>query len=235
MRFSKARPLYIYLLVSTIISADYDVLVQCTVDTALRLERSGVKEEMFSIQFVQIGKDVAAAESLRALGFGIEDTHKIRVCTNSLVDQPNPFQSHHQNIVTATPFSPGQGVFDTEYILKILLGGIRKDTERIPNYNVQPTFPSPGLGSGQTSEGFLAPAPFEEAFLPGLDSPSLAPTPEPTRGSTPLTQPLRRGLQDNRLSFSDQVPPLVPTPHSSGSLQDGSGGYLRETALKALA
>ena len=83
--------------------------MQCIVDTALRLERNGVKEDMFSIQFVQIGMDVTAAESLRALDFGFEDTHnthKIRVCTNSLVDQPNPFVSRHQNIVTATPFSP---------------------------------------------------------------------------------------------------------------------------------
>ena len=64
-----------------ITKADHDVLVQCIVDTARRLERSCVKEDMFGIQFVQIGTDVAAAESLRALDFDLEATYKIRVRT----------------------------------------------------------------------------------------------------------------------------------------------------------
>lgn len=80
-----ARPLL------TITSADYDVLVQCIVDTARRLERSGVEEDKFGIQFVQIGTDVAAAESLRALDFDLESTYKIRVCVVRLVGvQFNP-------------------------------------------------------------------------------------------------------------------------------------------------
>lgn len=224
-----------FIFVSTIISADHDVLVQCIADTVLRLERSGVKEDMFSIQFVQIGKDVTTAESLRALDFNPLDTDKIRVCTNRLVGHPSPFQSCHQNIVTAIPFSPGRGVFDMEYILKILFGSNRNETERIPNYNSQPAFGSPGLESGQTSSRVLAPASFEEVFLPELDSPTLVRIPGPTRGSAPLARPQRRGLQDDRWSFSDQVPPLVSTLHSSGGLQDVSGGYRRETAIKALA
>jgi len=44
-----------------------------------------VKEDMFGIQFVQIGTDVAAAESLRALDFDLEATYNIRVCVVRLI------------------------------------------------------------------------------------------------------------------------------------------------------
>ncbi|KAL4077549.1 hypothetical protein J3A83DRAFT_4046134, partial [Scleroderma citrinum] len=85
-------------------ATDHDELVQCIVETAQRLDNSGVKQDMFGIQFVQIGTDEAAAEALRALDDNLEGTYKIR------------------DIVDATPFNPDHGVFDTEYMLKILLG-----------------------------------------------------------------------------------------------------------------
>ncbi|KAL4067140.1 hypothetical protein V8B97DRAFT_971872 [Scleroderma yunnanense] len=61
-------------------ATDYDTLVQCIVNTARRLERNGLKDDMFGIQFIQIGTDAAAAEALRALDFDLEETYKIRVC-----------------------------------------------------------------------------------------------------------------------------------------------------------
>jgi len=61
-------------------SADYDILVQCIVDTARRLERAGVKEDRFGIQFVQIGTDPSAAQALRALDDDLESTYNVRVC-----------------------------------------------------------------------------------------------------------------------------------------------------------
>lgn len=60
--------------------ADHDELVRCIVETAHRLDNSGVRQDRFGIQFVQIGTDEAAAEALRALDDNLEETYKIRVC-----------------------------------------------------------------------------------------------------------------------------------------------------------
>ncbi|KAG6330684.1 hypothetical protein ID866_8402 [Astraeus odoratus] len=100
-------------------ATDYDDLVQAIVDAAHRLDRAGVREDMFGIQFVQIGTDEDAAQALRALDDELEGKYRIR------------------DIVDTTPFNPAQGAtFDTEYMLKILLGSIRKDLDKIPNTNV---------------------------------------------------------------------------------------------------
>lgn len=38
--------------------------------------------------------------------------------------------SLEQDIVDSTPYDPAQGAFDTEYMLKILLGGLHSDLDR---------------------------------------------------------------------------------------------------------
>ncbi|KAH7882190.1 hypothetical protein F5I97DRAFT_1931907 [Phlebopus sp. FC_14] len=107
------------------VATDQEELERCIVETAHRLERAGVREDMFGIQFVQIGTDEAAAELLRVLDDQLVDHYKIR------------------DIVDSTPFNPAQGIFDTEYMLKILLGGIRKDLD-----NARPKLLSPLNGGG---------------------------------------------------------------------------------------
>lgn len=120
-------------------ASDYDVLVQCIVDTARRLERAGVKEDRFGIQFLQIGTDPAAAQALRALDDDLESTYNVR------------------DIVEFTPFDPDQGVFDTEYMLRILFGSIRRTLSNAPGHQHPHSLLSPKMGpvqkvlSGKTS------------------------------------------------------------------------------------
>jgi len=91
---------------------DQEDLERVIVDAAHRLDRHHVKHDMFGIQFVQIGTDPAASELLHMLDNHLESRYKIR------------------DIVDSTPYDPAYGVFDTEYMLKILLGGIHKDLDR---------------------------------------------------------------------------------------------------------
>ena len=62
--------------------ADYDILVRCIVETARRLERSGVREDKFGIRFVQIGANPAATEALGALRVELESAYNFRVRRN---------------------------------------------------------------------------------------------------------------------------------------------------------
>ncbi|KAG8215207.1 hypothetical protein J3R82DRAFT_8748 [Butyriboletus roseoflavus] len=86
-------------------------LERIIVDTAHRLDRHHVKRDMFGIQFVQIGTDPAASELLHTLDDHLVNRYKIR------------------DLVDSTPYDPAQGAFDTEYMLNILLGGLRKDVD----------------------------------------------------------------------------------------------------------
>ena len=205
-----------------ITKADHDVLVQCIVDTARRLERSCVKEDMFGIQFVQIGTDVAAAESLRALDFDLEATYKIRVRTVDYEYKQVHVNSHYQDIVAATPFNPGHGVFDTEYMLKILFGSIRKETVSTPSHKPSPSLASPRPGFVQSPIRNLTPTPSERTHFPRVGSPSLTPT-TPKRGSVSLAQPLRQGLHYNS------------SVRSSSSTEYVSSSYQRESVIQTLA
>jgi len=87
-------------------------LERVIVDAAHRLDRHHVKQDMFGIQFVQIGTDPAAAELLHSLDNHLVNRYKIR------------------DMVDSTPYDPAQGAFDTEYMLKILLGGLHQDLDR---------------------------------------------------------------------------------------------------------
>ncbi|KAG1720399.1 hypothetical protein EDB19DRAFT_1835999 [Suillus lakei] len=90
------------------VATDQQALPEVIVSAAHRLERSQVQEEMFGIQFVQIGTDAEAASALRALDDHLAKQYKIR------------------DIVDTTPYDPQQGAFNTDYMLKILLGGVNK-------------------------------------------------------------------------------------------------------------
>ncbi|KAF8438544.1 hypothetical protein L210DRAFT_3404116 [Boletus edulis BED1] len=104
---------------------DQEDLERVIVDAAHRLDRHHVKQDMFGIQFVQIGTDPAASELLHVLDNHLETRYKIR------------------DLVDSTPYDPAQGAFDTEYMLKILLGGLHKDLDRAGPNSGQSTLLSP--------------------------------------------------------------------------------------------
>lgn len=95
-------------------ATDPEELEHCIVTVAHRLDTSDVKPNMFGIAFVQIGTDPAAADALRVLDDNLSDAYKIR------------------DIVDTMPFNAAYGTFDTEYMLKILLGVLRKTVENPP-------------------------------------------------------------------------------------------------------
>jgi hypothetical protein len=107
--------------------ADQQALPEVIVSTAHRLERSQVPEEMFGIQFVQIGTDAEAASALRALDDQLAKQYKIRVRFVFLPGRLScTYIAGGQDIVDTTPYDPQQGAFNTDYMLKILLGGVNK-------------------------------------------------------------------------------------------------------------
>lgn len=106
-KFSQHSPIDI-IIITDGVATDQQALPEVIVSTAHRLERSQVPEEMFGIQFVQIGTDAEAASALRALDDQLAKQYKIR------------------DIVDTTPYDPQQGAFNTDYMLKILLGGVNK-------------------------------------------------------------------------------------------------------------
>ena len=61
-------------------AADPDVLVKCIVAAAQRLDDSGVRSDMFGIQFIQMGTETATRSALRLLGDNFAARHNIRVC-----------------------------------------------------------------------------------------------------------------------------------------------------------
>ncbi|KAI5983892.1 hypothetical protein EDD15DRAFT_1826638 [Pisolithus albus] len=101
-------------------ATDPEELEHCIVTAAHRLDSNEVKPDMFGIAFVQIGTDPAAADALRILDDNLSDTYKIR------------------DMVDTMPFNAAYGTFDTEYMLKILLGVLRKNIDN-------PPFPTPLL------------------------------------------------------------------------------------------
>ncbi|KAI6148016.1 hypothetical protein BKA82DRAFT_4147326 [Pisolithus tinctorius] len=92
-------------------ATDPEELEHCIVTAAHRLDSNDVKPNMFGIAFVQIGTDPAAADALRVLDDNLADTYKIR------------------DMVDTMPFNAAYGTFDTEYMLKILLGVLRKTVD----------------------------------------------------------------------------------------------------------
>lgn len=106
-KFPQHSPIDI-IIITDGVATDQQSLPEVIVGAAHRLERSQVPEEMFGIQFVQIGTDEEAAAALRALDDHLAKEYKIR------------------DIVDTTPYNPQQGAFNTDYMLKILLGGTNK-------------------------------------------------------------------------------------------------------------
>ncbi|KAG2123417.1 hypothetical protein DEU56DRAFT_745392 [Suillus clintonianus] len=106
-KFPQHNPIDI-IVITDGVATDQQDLPEVIVSAAHRLERSQVPEEMFGIQFVQIGTDAEAASALRALDDHLAKQYKIR------------------DIVDTTPYDPQQGAFNTDYMLKILLGGVNK-------------------------------------------------------------------------------------------------------------
>lgn len=105
------------------VATDQHALPEVIVSAAHRLERSQVPEEMFGIQFVQIGTDQEAAFALRELDDHLAKQYKIR------------------DIVDTTPYDPQYGAFNTDYMLKILLGGVNKVLDNggpVPNELLSP-------------------------------------------------------------------------------------------------
>lgn len=101
-------------------SADYEELVQCIVSAARRLERAGVSQDRFRIQFIQIGLDGAAAEALRVLDDDLAVTYKIMVRRRTPGLSGMICSASLQDIVDTIPFNHAHGVFDTEYMLRNL-------------------------------------------------------------------------------------------------------------------
>ncbi|KAG1853857.1 hypothetical protein C8R48DRAFT_777014 [Suillus tomentosus] len=106
-KFPRHNPIDI-IVITDGVATDQQALPEVIVSAAQRLERSQVPEGMFGIQFVQIGTDAEAALALRALDDHLEQQYKVR------------------DIVDTTPYDPQQGAFNTDYMLKILLGGVNK-------------------------------------------------------------------------------------------------------------
>jgi hypothetical protein len=121
-----------------IILADGDYLVQCIIDAASRLDRQQVPLDKFGIQFVQVGTDEEAARALQVLDDDLSDRYRIRV---GLIHAfSDTFHSPSiQDIVDSTPFDPNtQGSFNTDYMLKILIGSLNKELDNAPNEALSP-------------------------------------------------------------------------------------------------
>ncbi|KAH7909989.1 hypothetical protein BJ138DRAFT_1009742 [Hygrophoropsis aurantiaca] len=134
------------------VATDHEDLPHRIVETAHRLENHGIGHDKFGIQFVQIGNDPEAAAALHELDDHLAEQYKIR------------------DIVDATPFDPIQGAFDTEYMVKILLGSINKELDAQPTSLFSPV--GSGLGSAQARPPLITqmPSPARSAFVP-LSSP----------------------------------------------------------------
>lgn len=60
--------------------ADPDTLVESIVDAAQRLDRSGVRPDMFGIQFAQMGTEEVTNTTLGILGDNFGARNNVRVC-----------------------------------------------------------------------------------------------------------------------------------------------------------
>ncbi|KAH7924335.1 hypothetical protein BV22DRAFT_1035228 [Leucogyrophana mollusca] len=155
------------------VATDHEDLPSRIVEAAHRLENHNIGPDMFGIQFVQIGDDAEAAEAFHELDDHLAERYKIR------------------DIVDATPFDPIQGAFDTEYMLKILLGGINKDLDNGLQAQQPPPMPilSPfvsGLDGSRPSVVTQMPSPGRSARLSSI-SPGTPGGRKPT-GLMPLPQ-----------------------------------------------
>ena len=104
--------------------ADPDILAECIVHAAQRLDQSGAQPNMFGIQFIQIGTEEVSKDVLRILGDDFRVEHNVRVCLQALLSTVPDVLI--QGIVTTTSLNPAQCTFCSGFIIEILLRGIRK-------------------------------------------------------------------------------------------------------------
>ncbi|KAG2354147.1 hypothetical protein BDR07DRAFT_1483579 [Suillus spraguei] len=90
---------------------DSDDLLRCIIEAASRLDKQTGSSQKFGIQFVQIGTDQDAAKALHMLDDELSERYKIR------------------DIVDTTPFDPANGAFNTDYMIKILIGSLHKELD----------------------------------------------------------------------------------------------------------
>ncbi|KAH7909999.1 hypothetical protein BJ138DRAFT_1114507 [Hygrophoropsis aurantiaca] len=164
-------------------ASDHQDLPNKIVNAARRLEHHSIPQGKFSIQFVQIGEDKEASLALRRLDDNLSREHRIK------------------DIVDTTPFYPGQGAFDTEYMLKILLGGIDKVLDNSTNSGFSSSGYSPRVSRHNSRLS-------DHAILP-----LMAPVP-----STPPPAPFVSGVARKG---SARKPPMKPLVELSGSFNVG--------------
>jgi len=69
--------------------ADPDILAECILHAAQRLDKSGVRPNMFGIQFIQIGKEEVLKNVLRILGDYFRGEHNVKVCHQTSLSAPS--------------------------------------------------------------------------------------------------------------------------------------------------
>ena len=111
--------------------------MRCIVEAASRLDRQRVPLDRFGIQFVQIGTDEEAARALQVLDDELSDRYKIRVGISFRGFSDTLYSPTLQDIVDTTPFDPNsQALFNTDYMLKILIGSLDKELDNGPHTEV---------------------------------------------------------------------------------------------------
>jgi len=241
-----------YILMFSFNVADPARLVECIVDAAHRLDMSGVRPNIFGIQFIQIGMEEVTNSALHILGDSFGASHNVRVC-HQLVYLTESTEAVVQEIVAITSFDPTQGTFDYEYMMKILLGGICRNLQVLVQpapallsdqatcvskicVDVTPTpLGSAQPGSVQTSLGIFTPPLSEKPLLPRSGSSTSTSTSTSSQfGSLSLARPQKQRTLDAQTSFSDSQVPLDETTTLTLNLRYASDAHRRETAIATM-
>jgi len=106
--------------------ADPDMVVECIIDAAQRLDNSNVRPDMFGVQFIQMSVEEDTKSVLSILGDDFGAKHDIRVCFQLTHSSTESSKALVQEIVATTSFNSARGTFDSGFVVKILLEGIRK-------------------------------------------------------------------------------------------------------------
>lgn len=106
--------------------ADLDTVVECIIDAAQRLDNSNVRRDMFGVQFIQMCVEEDTESVLSILGDDFGAKHDVRVCCQLAYSSTESSNALVQEIVATTSFNSARGTFDSGFMIKILLEGIRK-------------------------------------------------------------------------------------------------------------